>query len=147
MKMELTCDNCGKEYSSYQCGKYHHFCSIACRRQAGKLVASSFSKEFRKQKSKQFTAMNRTLMTDSKYIERRRTSFMKNHPSQGYTKYHGKHLHRVVMERKLGRKLKANEIVHHIDGNKQNNDPNNLMLMTQSEHIKLHLAQGGGYLC
>jgi hypothetical protein len=36
--------------------------------------------------------------------------------------------------------------VHHIDGNKRNNDPSNLQVMTQSEHIKLHLREGGGRL-
>ena len=34
--------------------------------------------------------------------------------------------HRYVMEQKLGRKLKPGEEVHHIDGNKMNNDPENL---------------------
>ena len=28
--------------------------------------------------------------------------------------------------------------VHHKDMNKQNNDPNNLLILTTSEHIKLH---------
>lgn len=146
-KMNLICDWCGKSYSSYQCGKYHHFCSIECRRQAGKLVASSFSKEFRLAKSKQFSNMNRTLMLQPEYVERRRLSLMKHHPSHGYVKYHGEHMHRVVMERILGRKLNSTEIVHHIDGNKQNNEPSNLMVLSQSEHIKLHLKQGGGRLC
>jgi HNH endonuclease len=30
------------------------------------------------------------------------------------------------------------QIVHHVDGNPMNNDPENLQLMTQSEHAKLH---------
>lgn len=55
--------------------------------------------------------------------------------------------HRVIMERILGRKLTANEVVHHIDGNKLNNDPANLQVMTRAEHINhrresLQLAQG-----
>lgn len=52
----------------------------------------------------------------------------------------GKHLHRVVAEQKIGRELKKGEIVHHIDGNSLNNHPENLEIMSQSKHIKLHLA-------
>jgi hypothetical protein len=47
----------------------------------------------------------------------------------------------VIAEQVIGRPLAKGEIVHHIDGNKQNNDPSNLQVMTQSEHMKLHLAE------
>lgn len=50
--------------------------------------------------------------------------------------------HRRVMERIIGRTLGYNEVVHHIDGNKLNNDPANLTVMTRSEHAKLHSNQG-----
>lgn len=46
--------------------------------------------------------------------------------------------HRYIAELKIGRKLKRTEIVHHIDGNKTNNDPNNLEIMTAREHSSLH---------
>jgi HNH endonuclease len=45
---------------------------------------------------------------------------------------------RVVMERALGRKLDHSEHVHHIDGNRLNNDLSNLQLITNGEHQKLH---------
>ena len=59
--------------------------------------------------------------------------------------------HRYIMEKKLGRKLKDNEVVHHIDGNGLNNDLSNLELMGKSEHSKTHanvsyLTKGGGGL-
>lgn len=38
--------------------------------------------------------------------------------------------HRLVMEERLGRYLEPNETVHHKDGNRQNNDPDNLELWT-----------------
>jgi len=47
------------------------------------------------------------------------------------------------MEEQLGRKLKSNEIVHHIDGNPLNNDPENLELMTKPEHFRSHLLVRG----
>lgn len=46
--------------------------------------------------------------------------------------------HRVVMERKLGRPLRDDEIVHHVDEDKSNNDPENLEVMSQSDHARHH---------
>lgn len=49
--------------------------------------------------------------------------------------------HRAVMEKHLGRKLTRDEVVHHIDGNKFNNDISNLQLLTNSEHARLHSSR------
>ena len=46
--------------------------------------------------------------------------------------------HRLVMENYLGRFLEKTEIVHHIDFNPENNNINNLALVTVKEHMKLH---------
>lgn len=47
--------------------------------------------------------------------------------------------HRLVMEAKLGRKLRPEERVNHKDDDKLNNDPANLELMAnQSEHVRAH---------
>lgn len=46
--------------------------------------------------------------------------------------------HRYVMEQIIGRKLTSNEIVHHIDGNKLNNNPDNLQLLTRKQHVQVH---------
>lgn len=55
-----------------------------------------------------------------------------------YVKRNGRHEHRVVAEGILGRPLKPGEIVHHKDENKKNNDPDNLMVITQGEHMREH---------
>ncbi len=52
--------------------------------------------------------------------------------------------HRYVMEQKLQRTLKHNETVHHLDGNKLNNAPDNLELYDNiSTHRKLHHSLKG----
>jgi len=58
---------------------------------------------------------------------------------KAYRKLLGWHEHRHLAEEKLGRPLKAGEVVHHLDGNKLNNDPANLVILpSQSEHCKAH---------
>jgi hypothetical protein len=47
-------------------------------------------------------------------------------------------LHRVLAENKLGRFLENWENVHHKDENKANNHPDNLEIMSQSDHVRLH---------
>jgi len=54
-----------------------------------------------------------------------------NANSRGYVA-----VHRLIMENKLGRYLdKRTELVHHIDGNRENNSIDNLKLITPKEHF------------
>lgn len=51
------------------------------------------------------------------------------------------YLHRYLMEAHLGRSLAREEHVHHKDGNLENNDINNLELLTDSQHLALHYKE------
>lgn len=60
--------------------------------------------------------------------------------------------HRLVMEQHLGRFLSTNEVVHHKNGNRSDNELNNLELIyTNSEHIKNQHQQkrndNGQFVC
>jgi hypothetical protein len=46
--------------------------------------------------------------------------------------------HRHVVQMREGRGLARHEVVHHVDGDPLNNDPANLVVLTRSEHNRLH---------
>jgi hypothetical protein len=46
--------------------------------------------------------------------------------------------HRIICEKHLGRKLRKNEVVHHINGQKSDNRIENLAVMDNSVHQKCH---------
>ena len=63
---------------------------------------------------------------------------------RGYVMVGNKFEHRIIMEKKLGRKLKSEEHIHHIDSNRANNAIDNLAILTNSEHAKIHYKLNRG---
>ena len=63
--------------------------------------------------------------------------YVPNHPHASTNGLVYEHI--LVAEQKLGRHLRPKEVVHHIDGNKRNNAPENLMVFaTDKDHLGYH---------
>ena len=66
--------------------------------------------------------------------------------SSPYANSQGKvYQHHYVMCESIGRPLLPDECVHHIDRDRTNNKLGNLLLLTHSEHGKLHALEDRGF--
>jgi len=75
-----------------------------------------------------------------------RCIYIPEHPRAHPNGYVYEHI--LLAEKKIGRSLLPSEVVHHSDGNKANNDPQNLLVLSnQSEHLRLHHAQRRDKIC
>lgn len=66
-------------------------------------------------------------------------AYAPDHPhahSDGYVM-----LHTIIVEQAIGRYLSNDEVVHHINHNREDNRIENLMLMTKREHISMHMKE------
>lgn len=112
----FICEVCGKEFIRHVCHKRKHtFCSPNCYYTWMKTL-----------KREQCNHWKGGFIDQDGYI------FEK----QSDGSYRG--VHRIAMETALGRSLNENEIIHHIDGDKTNNDISNLTIMTRAEHCMVH---------
>ena len=165
---KINCDHCGKEFNrKLSAVKKVNFCSLKCYsdsvpkttrpcgicgKEVTRVASIMLEHVFCSRKctsvftSQRMTDMNIELnpyrMTDSTRTKIKIAQTMPDSERVSYAKHYGKHLHRVVAEEMLGRPLVKGEVVHHIDENKQNNDPSNLMVFpSQADHARHHLAE------
>ena len=147
-KVSVVCLNCKKEFEvnasdiRVKRGEIK-YCSTKCRDEGlkrGKEIPC-------KQCGKLFYSTRREFCSrECVYLYRSSNSIHKIYQENGYlvkfqngyNKKGNVKLHRAIMEEALGRRLKPNEIVHHKDGNKQNNDISNLEVMERRDHSRLH---------
>lgn len=129
--MIVKCDACGKEFERLRCTEMKHmFCSTECARSFRQRNFSELAKR-----------VNPVRMTDE-VKQKLRKARLGSGKGKTYTKTFGRHTHRIVAEEMLGRPLRKGEVVHHIDGDKRNNHPLNLMIFrTQAEHSTWHLNE------
>lgn len=112
------CEVCGTLFKPSRKMGHARFCSKSCI--------------WRATKGPEFNARIARETVDARAAKQRGTG------TKWYIKLYGRHEHRVVAEQMLGRPLRRGEVVHHIDENKHNNDPGNLMITTQRQHMLEH---------
>jgi hypothetical protein len=148
--IEVACEWCGGRITCYPSAR-RRFCSKSCRGfwqakahpqpRLPQIECAECGATF-KPKSRRTTLCSRACRAQ---VASRAAANALRDTGEGktYRKLNGRHEHRVVAERMLGRPLRPGEVVHHIDEDKRNNNPSNLMVFeSQAAHVRHHRELG-----
>jgi hypothetical protein len=118
----------------------NHFCSVQCigkfRRKLPPMMCDQCGKSFSRCPAEQRKSPHKNNFCSRVCQLQWRDEHRSDH---SYKKVDGRHEHRTVAEQVLGRNLAGREVVHHVDADKDNNNPRNLIVFpSQSEHYRWH---------
>ena len=136
------CDNCGKEFvyrGHHGTRNKHFFCCYNCyiefKTKKVEVSCDLCGEPFLKKRS-DIRRSNYNFCCEECY----RNYMSLSRQSKTGPKYYGKPIYRLMIEHELGRELTSEEQVHHVDGNHKNNAMSNLIVVSRSEHQKIHAA-------
>lgn len=145
-RLKLICRQCGGGFERLECqvgrgrGK---FCSKKCydasQFHGEKIICFLCNKKVYRAYSEQDVGVKEKQFCSRECYFKWRKGKLKE---TTYPKNGSAHIHRIVVEDAIGRKLLPEEIVHHIDGNKHNYSLENLMVLPdQATHARLHFGE------
>lgn len=119
---EASCVVCGSTFRGW-IGNPNKYCSGKCRGTATKGPGNPNWKG------------GRSVRTDGRTL-----AFVPDYPGR---KSNGPYVleYRLIVERHLGRLLRDDEVVHHINGNPADNRIENLEVLTRVEHGRAHIEE------